>query len=184
MERRQECLRRKWQAEPDRQAFRGGPAKTHGGSSPCGSATPNGFRRRQPYTFCPINNSWGPDNRTVGIRIIEGNDNAVRAEKRDAGADANPYLLLATDIAAGLDGIEQGMQPSEMCTGNAYEEADAQPIPTDIHDAIAQARASQFMKDVLGPDMHEIYVQQSEREAGFFANQVTQVETDRYIGNF
>ncbi|MCB1430754.1 MAG: glutamine synthetase, partial [Nitratireductor sp.] len=116
---------------------------------------------------------------TVGIRIIEGNDNAVRAEKRDAGADANPYLLLATDIAAGLDGIEQGMQPSEMCTGNAYEEADAQPIPTDINDAIAQARASQFMKDVLGPEMHELYVQQSEREAGFFANQVTQVETDR-----
>ncbi|MEZ5789563.1 MAG: glutamine synthetase family protein [Nitratireductor sp.] len=164
--------------------FVAGLQKRMGETALCGSATPNGFRRRQPYTFCPINNSWGPDNRTVGIRIIEGNDNAVRAEKRDAGADANPYLLLATDIAAGLDGIEQGMQPSEMCTGNAYEEADAQPIPTDIHDAIAQARASQFMKDVLGPEMHEIYVQQSEREAGFFANQVTQVETDRYIGNF
>ncbi len=150
----------------------------------CGSPTPNGFRRRRPYTFCPVNTSWGPDNRTVGIRIIEGEDSAVRAEKRDAGADANPYLLLATDIAAGLDGIEQGMEPTAVSLGNAYEEADAAPIPTNIRDAIEAARGSEFMKQVLGEHMYEIYVQQSEREAGFFDNQVTQVETDRYIRNF
>lgn len=150
----------------------------------CGSATPNGFRRRQPYTFCPINTSWGPDNRTVGIRIIEGADSAVRAEKRDAGADCNPYLLLATDIAAGLDGIEQGMEPSEATLGNAYELEDADPIPTNIGDAIAQARGSDFMKSVLGDDLFELYVSQSEREAGFIENQVTPVEGERYLTNF
>jgi glutamine synthetase len=149
-----------------------------------GSATPNGFRRRRPFTFCPINTTWGPDNRTVGIRIIEGEDHAVRCEKRDAGADSNPYLLLACDIAAGLDGIEQGLEPSAPTLGNGYEAEDAEPIPTNIGDAIRAARASQFMKDVLGEPMHELYVQQSEREAGFLDNQVTPVELDRYIGNF
>ncbi|MFZ1816261.1 MAG: hypothetical protein WBO55_13940 [Rhizobiaceae bacterium] len=139
---------------------------------------------RRPYTFCPINNSWGPDNRTVGIRIIEGSDTAVRAEKRDSGADANPYILLAAEIAAGLDGIEQKMQPTQMCTGNAYEEADASPIPMDISEAIALMRGSDFLKDVLGEHLHEIYCQQSEREVGFIANQVTPVETQRYITNF
>lgn len=164
--------------------FVGGLQKRMAETALCGSTTPNGFRRRRPYTFCPTNNSWGPDNRTVGIRIIEGRDSAVRAEKRDAGADCNPYILLASEIAAGLDGIEQGIEPSAVTMGNAYESSDAEPIPTNINDAIRLARGSDFMKDVLGEYLFELYVQQAEREAAFFDNQVTPVETDRYIGNF
>ena len=150
----------------------------------CGAMTPNAYRRRQPYSFCPINTSWGVDNRTVGIRIIEGNDNAVRAEKRDGSADCNPYFLIAAELAAGLDGIEQGLEPSEICTGNAYEEADAEPIPTDIRDAVAQAKESEFLGSVLGVDLHTLMLQQAEREIGFFDEQVTPVELDRYIENF
>lgn len=95
-----------------------------------------------------------------------------------------PNLLLATDIAAGLDGIEQGMEPSEATLGNAYELEDADPIPTNISDAIAQARGSGFMKSVLGDDLFELYVSQSEREAGFIENQVTPAESERYLINF
>lgn len=164
--------------------FVGGLQKRMAEAALCGSATVNGFRRRQPYTFCPINTTWGVDNRTVGLRVIEGSEAATRVEKRDAGADCNPYLLLATDIAAGLDGIEQAIEPSEMTTGNGYEAEDAAPIPTDLGDAIAQARASEWLKDVMGDLQYEIYLQQSEREMAFFSQQVTQVELDRYLGNF
>jgi len=150
----------------------------------CGSTTPNSYRRRQPYTFCPINTSWGIDNRTVGLRIIEGSDSAVRIEKRDASADCNPYLLLACEIAAGLDGIEQKLQPSAITEGNAYEEADAQPIPANIGDALASARDSQFMRDVCGESTLEILIQQGEREIGFIDAQVTPVEIERYLRNF
>jgi glutamine synthetase len=147
----------------------------------CGSSTVNGFRRRQPYTFCPINTSWGPDNRTVGLRIIEGSDSAVRVEKRDAGADANPYLAMAADIAAGLDGIEQGMSPTDPTLGNAYEEFNGEAIPTDLGDAIARARGSDWLKEVMGEMLWDLYCQMAERELDFFAQQVTQVETDRYL---
>ncbi len=147
----------------------------------CGGATVNGFRRRQPYTFCPVNTSWGYDNRTVGLRVIQGSDSAVRVEKRDAGADANPYLLMAADIAAGLDGIEQGMRPSEPSLGNAYEELHGEPIPTDLSTAIEKARGSDWLKDVMGELQWELYLQQAERELEFFGQQVTQVETDRYL---
>lgn len=147
----------------------------------CGAFTVNGFRRRQPYTFCPINTSWGYDNRTVGLRVIEGSESAVRVEKRDAGADANPYLLLATDIAAGLDGIEQGLTPTEPTMGNAYEEAHGEPIPTELTEAIALARGSDWLKDVMGEFQWELYCQIAERELEFFGQQVTQVETDRYL---
>jgi len=150
-----------------------------------GSTTPNAYRRRQPYTFCPINNSWGYDNRTVGLRIIEGTDSAVRVERRDAAADCNPYFMLACDIAAGLDGIEQGMDPGAPCSGNAYAEAgaDAEPLPLTLADAVAAARGSEFMARVLGEHRLEILIQQAEREIGFVEAQITPVERDRYMGN-
>ena len=150
----------------------------------CGSGTVNGYRRRQPYTFCPINTSWGYDNRTVGVRVIEGSDSAVRVEKRDAGADANPYLLLAAEIAAGLDGIEQGLSPSEPTTGNGYEEGIGDPIPTDLPTAINLARGSEWLRDVMGEMQWELVLQQAERELEFFNQQVTQVELDRYLRAF
>lgn len=153
-------------------------------SAICSTTTPNGYRRRQPYTFCPINTSWGIDNRTVGLRVIQGKDNAVRVEKRDGSADCNPYYLIASEIAAGLDGIEQGLEPSPMTEGNAYEREDADSIPMDIKDAISLARNSDFVKSVCGEDAFEILVQQAEREVGFIEAQVTPVELSRYLRNF
>ena len=150
----------------------------------CGGGTVNGYRRRQPYTFCPVNTSWGYDNRTVGIRVIEGSDSAVRVEKRDAGADANPYLLLAAEIAAGLDGIEQGQTPSEPTPGDAYGNGVGDPIPTDLSTAIELARGSDWLRDVMGEMLWELVLQQAERELDFFGQQVTQVELDRYLRTF
>ena len=164
--------------------FVGGLQKRMAENAICGSATVNGFRRRQPYSFCPINTTWGIDNRTVGVRIIQGSESATRVEKRDAGADCNPYLLLAADIAAGLDGIEQSIEPTAMTEGNGYEDADAAPIPTDLTEAVRLARESEWLKAVMGDDMYELTLQQSERELDFFANQVTPVETARYLDNF
>ncbi len=145
------------------------------------ATTPNAYRRRQPYTFCPTNNSWGVDNRTVGIRVIEGKDSAVRVEKRDGSADCNPYLLMACEIAAGLDGIEQGLNPTEPDQGDAYASEEATPIPTDLSEAIELARNSEFMKSVINEDALTIQIGQAEREVEFFANQVTPVEVDRYL---
>ncbi len=168
--------------------FVAGLQKRMGEAAVTGSATVNGYRRRQPYTFCPINTTWGVDNRTVGIRIVEGKDSAVRVEKRDAGADCNPYLLLAADIAAGLDGIEKKLEPSPICEGNGYEDADAAPIPTDLATAIGLARGSDWLKDVMGELNWELYMQMCERELEFYnehvANQVTPLERDRYLANF
>lgn len=165
-------------------SFVAGQQKRMAEASVCGSPTPNGYRRRQPYSFCPINTTWGIDNRTVGLRVIEGSDSAVRVEKRDAGADCNPYYLLATDIAAGLDGIEQGLEPTAPTTGNGYEDAEAAPIPATAQEAIALARGSDWLRKVMGDDACEIYLQQAEREVEFLSAQVTPLETQRYLVNF
>ena len=152
--------------------------------SVCGAMTVNGYRRRQPLSFCPTNASWGFDNRTVALRVIEGSDSTTRIEKRDAGADCNPYLLLAADIAAGLDGIEAAMEPSPATDGNAYEDSTAPPIPLQLDEAIRQARASDWLAGVLGADQYEIWLQQAERELDFFWQQITPFETGRYLRVF
>ncbi len=150
----------------------------------CGATTPNAYRRRQPFTFCPTNTTWGLDNRTVGIRIIEGSPSAVRVEKRDGSADCNPYLMIAAEIASGLDGIEQGLAPSAVTTGNGYEAEGAEAIPTDLGTAVRLARGSAFLQELCGADMYELMLQQAEREIEFIGAQVTPLELERYLGNF
>ena len=147
------------------------------------ATTPNAYRRRQPYTFCPINTAWSVDNRTVGLRVIEGKDSAVRVEKRDGTADCNPYYLMACEIAAGLDGIEQDLEPTVKTPGDAYASEDAAPIPTDLATAVELAKGSTFLSEVIGEDGLGIMIQQGERELEFFANQVTPVEIERYLTN-
>ncbi|WP_221246568.1 glutamine synthetase family protein [Acidocella aromatica] len=151
-----------------------------------GSTTPNAMRRRRSYTFCPTAANWGYDNRTVGLRVLEGTDSAVRIEKRDAAADCNPYYLLACDIAAGLDGIEQGLEPTAPCLGDGYAPGaeGVGKLPTDLTSAVTLAESSDFMKQVLGEERHTILVQQAKREIEFVAAQVTRVEIERYMRNF
>ncbi len=153
---------------------------------------PNAMRRRQPYTFCPTNNTWGMDNRTVGIRVIEGEPTAVRIEQRDGSADANPYLLIAGQVAAGIDGIEHGLDPGPMTAGNGYEVTDAEVLPTTIPEAIERFEASELVRGLIHPMLVETLVGQARREQEFVMNSgeddpeatVTQVEVDRYLGAF
>jgi len=153
---------------------------------------PNSMKRRQAYTFCPINNTWGMDNRTVAIRVIEGDPASVRIEQRDGSADANAYLLIGGQIAAGLAGVADGLAPGPITTGNGYEAADAEPIPTDIPDAIARFESSTLVKDLIHPMLIETLVQQARREQDFMMSsgeedpmsKVTQVERDRYMLSF
>lgn len=164
-------------------SFLAGMQKHMAEMSLIGSTTPNAYRRRQPYTFSPTNNTWGYDNRTVGLRVIQGHDSAVRVEKRDASAECNPYYLLACDIAAGLDGIEQGLQPTDPCLTDGYAVEDADVLPTSLEAAVALANDSELVKRVLGDDRLTILTQQAERELEFIANQVTPIEFERYAKN-
>ena len=164
--------------------FLGGLQKRMVETSICGAANVNSYRRRVPYSFCPTNASWGMDNRTVALRVIEGSDSATRIEKRDAGADCNPYLLMATDIAAGLDGIEEKQEPTKITTGDAYSDSHDEALSTTLADAIRLARESDWLASVLGEAQLETWLQQAERELKFFSDQVTPFETDRYLRRF
>ncbi len=109
-----------------------------------GAPTSNGPKRIRPYTFCPTHVGWGLDNRTVLARcIVESGSAANRVEYRSAGSDANPYLILAGLLAAGLDGIEAELDPGPMVEGDLYTNpGDHVALPTDLASALAAFEGS------------------------------------------
>ncbi len=104
-----------------------------------GTPTSNGPKRIRPYTFAPTHIHWGLDNRTVLARCItEAGSAANRVEFRSAGSDANPYLIIAGILAAGIDGVERGLDPGSMGEGDMYTNpGQCEPLPADLASAIA-----------------------------------------------
>ena len=117
-------------------------SSTSPGRSPASRSWRSSSRRRSTRTsaiaaasWAPTTLAWGHDNRTCGFRIV-GHGAALRTETRIPGGDVNPYLAFAALIAAGLYGIENGLELPPPLEGNAYE-SDAERFPHSLREAIA-----------------------------------------------
>ncbi|MEM9131431.1 MAG: glutamine synthetase family protein [Actinomycetota bacterium] len=149
--------------------------------------TPNGPKRLRPYTFAPTHIHWGLDNRTVLCRcIVETGSSANRVEFRSAGADANPYVVIAGILAAGADGLERKVEPPIMCEGDMYSNpGDSPALPTDLTGAVAAYRGS-ALADQLGEEFSLTYALIAEHEIALAAehspdaDEVNAWERDRY----
>ncbi|WGH79742.1 glutamine synthetase family protein [Jannaschia ovalis] len=95
----------------------------------------NSYDRLVPGAHAPTGLAWAYENRTAAIRIPSGPHAARRIEHRISGGDANPYLLLATILAAALQGIEDGAEPPAPIAGNAYA-MDLPQIPATWPEAV------------------------------------------------
>jgi glutamine synthetase len=108
----------------------------------------NSFRRFIPGSQAPVNLQWGVDNRTAGLRIPLSSPAARRVENRIAGADTNPYLVIAASLAAGLAGIEEKLTPAPAVSGSAYD--CSHDLPAEFMAAHAQMRHSAPARRLLG----------------------------------
>jgi len=122
----------------------------------CGMAvfctpTANGYARFRPHALAPQSVQWGRDNRGAMLRVIGGaGDAATRIENRIGESAANPYLYLAAQIEAGLDGIERRLVPPA-ATEDPYG-AQATPLPTSLGEALTALQADAVLCDRLGAD--------------------------------
>jgi len=116
----------------------------------------NGYRRFQPRLYVPVTKSWGIDNRSVALRIPAGPPASRRFEHRVAGADANPYLVLAVLLAGIHYGVTEKIDPGPVWSGSACEEAD-QDIPFDLLSALARLRGSGVLKSYFGDTYVDLY---------------------------
>ncbi|HUF57675.1 MAG TPA: glutamine synthetase family protein [Thermohalobaculum sp.] len=138
------------------------------------------FRRFEPDQFTPVTRDWGENNRSVAFRVPASAPAGRRIEHRAAGAEANPYLVMAAVLAAAHHGLTGKLEPTPAGTGNMGAEIDPD-LPLTHWAALERLAGARVLPDYLGARYLEAYahVKQSEFDA-FFA-EILAREYDWYL---
>lgn len=137
--------------------------------------------------------TWGLRNRASMIRIPvykPGKQLSTRIELRSPDPMANPYLVNAVTLAAGLDGIERKLELPPEATAETLKLTDRQmleagytPLPRSLKEALNVFEDSQFMKDALGEHIHSFFLKKKRNEWHKFESTITEWEIKHYLAN-
>jgi glutamine synthetase len=141
--------------------------------------TINSYKRFATGSWAPTTLAWGYDNRTCGFRIV-GQGSDLRAETRIPGGDVNPYLAFAALLAAGLRGIEDGVELPPALKGNAYE-SDAERFPGSLREAISSLAEGSVARTAFGDLVVDHYLNYGRTEQRLFDEVVTCYERERFF---
>jgi glutamine synthetase len=153
--------------------------------------TVNGYKRYRAYTLAPDRAIWARDNRGVMVRVLgQPGDPATHLENRIGEPAANPYLYMASQIYAGLDGMAHKRDPG--LSANTPYETEAQHLPKDLGEALAALRANQAFRRSFGESFVDYYAHLKEAELTRFkaeassggAAEVTAWEQNEYFDLF
>ena len=140
------------------------------------------------YSWAPVFNSFGTNNRTNSVRVPMGGG---RCESRNADSACNPYLAGALALAAGLEGIREGLDPGVPQSENLYEFTDAQltergvqPLPKTLAEAVDAFEEDPWVEKVLGRALRDEFVQYKRAEWEEYHLSISQWEIDRYARLF
>jgi glutamine synthetase len=140
----------------------------------------NSYRRFQPDMFAPVNRRWGVNNRSVGLRIPVGPEEARRVEHRVAGADANPYFALAAVLAGVHYGVTKKIDPGAPATGNVSRNPDM-ALPFTIDDALAKLEHAIGLAPYIGEETLALYRETKRIETERLRRIITAPEYDWYL---
>ena len=140
----------------------------------------NSYRRFQSESYVPLSPIWGVNNRTLALRIPAGPADARRVEHRVAGADANPYLLLAALLAGIHYGMSRQLEPEPPVTGNAYEKLQAS-LPISWEQALAAMASARILPGYLGEDFWQVYRANKRYEWQMFNRHISPLEHNWYL---
>ena len=139
----------------------------------------NAYRRYVPKSYVPMAPHWGFNNRNVSLRIPRGGGAATRVEHRVAGADANPYLVVAAVLAGMLHGIANRIDPGPAVEGSTDGIA-APPLPTAWVNALAKFETSDIVRSAFGKDFQDVYARLKQAERINFERTVTALDYQWY----
>ncbi|HLC09283.1 MAG TPA: glutamine synthetase family protein [Methyloceanibacter sp.] len=135
----------------------------------------NAYRRYVPKAYVPMAPHWGFNNRTVALRIPRSDGAGTRIEHRIAGADANPYLVIASILAGMSHGIAKEIDPGPAIEGNA-ETIEAPPLPTAWVNALDLFQRSEIVRDAFGSGFQEVFSRLKHAERSNFERIVTPLD--------
>jgi glutamine synthetase len=149
----------------------------------------NSYKRLVDVGEAPIYSFWAHNNQSALVRvptIKSGKKASARLEIRSPDAACNPYLAFAILLAAGLDGIEQGMQPPPEIKENVFEmtpadRASLQRLPRTLAEALDQLAASDLAANALGGHVIDWFIRNKRREWDEYQRHVSQFELENYL---
>lgn len=151
----------------------------------------NSYKRLVPGYEAPAYIAWSATNRSLLIRIPASRGENARIELRCPDPTANPYLLFAVCLAAGLDGIKNNLTPVPSVDKNIFEmsarereEAGIENLPENLCDAIDKFEQDDFIKKVLGEHISSNYINAKKQEWQTYRTQVTEWEIEQYLHEF
>jgi len=146
--------------------------------------TITGYKRFRPYSFAPDRVNWAVENRGAMVRVQGGpGDLGTHIENRLGEPAANPYLYMAANIAAGLDGIEGQKTPPPPVASDPYATDDAM-LPTKLWDALDALEQDKFFRSVFGDVLIEYMLMMKRNEVNRFLSEVTDWEQNEYFEFF
>ena len=151
----------------------------------------NSYKRLVPGYEAPVNVAWSMRNRSPLIRIPDRRGTGTRCELRMPDPSANPYLALAVQLAAGLDGIERKLTPPDPVNKNIFEMSFRErrkfridELPRDLHEALEFLEKDEVIRGALGGHIYERFVEAKEGEWHDYIGQVSAWERERYLGQY
>jgi glutamine synthetase len=149
---------------------------------PMFAPTINSYKRLVEGAWAPTTLTWGIDNRTVALRVLNGGQTSCRLETRVVGADANPYLAMAGALAAGLYGIKNKLTLEQApVSGNGYLHHTNCRLPATLDEATKMMKNSVVAREILGEGFVNHYTQTREWEWRQHLKPVTDWELKRYF---
>lgn len=128
--------------------------------------TVNCGKRYKLFSFAPTNATWGVENRTVGFRMKSLGTGAAHIENRLPGGASNPYLVLASTVAAGIDGLRRKLEPPAMVPGIAYGLEDVQNLPTRLEWSLTALEHDEVLRAALGDEFIQLFTAVKRFEVG------------------
>lgn len=151
----------------------------------------NSYKRLIPGYEAPVDVSWSTQNVSPLIRVPAERGEATRCENRLPDPSANPYLALAVQLAAGLDGIAQHTDPGDPVNKNisrmSYRERRKfriDDLPRDLHEALDFLEKDPVIREALGEHIYERYLDAKREEWQGYLGKVSEWELDRYLGQY
>jgi glutamine synthetase len=138
----------------------------------------NSYKRFAEGSFAPTAVAWGMDNRTCALRVV-GHGPSLRFENRAGGSDLNPYLALSAIVAAGLHGVDSGLELEPVFEGNAYLASDKPRLPTTLREARNLFASSEIARRAFGDEVVDHYTHAADVELRAFESAVTDWERFR-----
>ena len=149
---------------------------------PLFAPTVNSYKRLVEGAWAPTTLTWGVDNRTVALRVLNASKTACRLETRVIGADVNPYLAMAGTLAAGLYGIKNKLKLSQSAvSGNGYLDDSRGRLPATLDEATKMMKQSDLAKEILGEGFVDHFTRTREWEWRQHLKTVTDWELKRYF---